>query len=501
MKITVTGTGITTQQLQQQQQMYGGAQQQIGQENIKSEPTIELLNRFVAKDTHCLIGRTGVKISRICLGTMNFGKIDSTFGDRPGQLTESEAHAILDRFVELGGNCIDTADFFPWFGHDVGRTETIIGNWLSKQQRSRIFIITKLRMPLDPADLNSVGLSRCHMYNEVNAKLKRLQTTWIDMLLLNGWDHSCSFSSTVRSLHDLVTVDKIRYYGACDFKGWQLQKLVDAAKTLNLHSPVCYMGEYNLMTRGVEWEVLEVCKSERIGFVAYSPLKYGFLTDEMASSGFQGPVPNSRIEAARSDNLAAMAESFNTLRKSPTNINVINVCHLLARKHKVSVSQIAIQWLLQSGVVTSVCLGVESVQELEQAMRCLVGDFLLSQEDIDELNFVSSVPQHYPYHTQLSEIIGVRKIRPIANKTEFEGLNVRMTPEGLEFNVDETGANLQRLNLRETVHESLNQQFPEREFMRHLQMKTQPSGQPTMVGSMAGQVPMQSNLGTQGRMI
>ena len=97
-----------------------------------TDPTIQLFNRLVAKQTHCLLGRTGVKVSRICLGSLNFGKIDSTFGERPGQLSENEAHKILDRFVQLGGNCIDTADFYPWFGSSTGQAETIIGNWLKK---------------------------------------------------------------------------------------------------------------------------------------------------------------------------------------------------------------------------------------------------------------------------------------------------------------------------------------------------------------------------------
>ena len=101
-------------------------------ENIYNDPTIKVFNRFFTRDTHKLLGQSGVKVSRICLGTMNFGKLDPQFGERPGQLDESKACEILDRFVELGGNCIDTANFFPWFGKTSGESERIIGNWLSK---------------------------------------------------------------------------------------------------------------------------------------------------------------------------------------------------------------------------------------------------------------------------------------------------------------------------------------------------------------------------------
>jgi hypothetical protein len=99
---------------------------------VYSEPTLEFFNNLVGENTHCLLGRTGFKVSRVCLGTMNFGDIDKEFGERPGQLNESEAHKILDKYVELGGNCIDTANFFPWFGSTSGKSEEIIGNWLKE---------------------------------------------------------------------------------------------------------------------------------------------------------------------------------------------------------------------------------------------------------------------------------------------------------------------------------------------------------------------------------
>jgi aryl-alcohol dehydrogenase-like predicted oxidoreductase len=438
------------------------------------EPTVNFFNRFVAKDTHCLMGRSGIKVSRITLGTMNFGDIDSRLGHRPGQLDESECHKILDRFFELGGNCIDTADFYPWFGSDAGNSERIIGNWLkklSRRDRERVFVITKVRMPIDPENINSVGLSRSHLLDSVNASLERLQTDWIDMVALNGWDNTVSFGETVKNLDDLIRSGKIRYVGVCDFKGWQLQKFIDAAKINNLHRCVCYLGEYNLLTRGCELEVLDVCRQERVGFIAYSPLKYGFLSDETIQSGMYSARPGSRIEAAANNNLAAMAESWKSLVRNPINMNVLNYCHILARKHRRSVSQIAIQWLLQSGVVTSVCIGVESVRELDEAFHCLVGDFILSEEDLQELNFQSSVRLHYPYHKLFSEVISLRTVRPI-NRTEFEQLSLQLSGDQLEL-MESSLPSLQRLSLRDTVHESLTKQLPEEDFMRHMKLKSQ----------------------------
>jgi hypothetical protein len=105
-------------------------QQQFGQKNL--DPTLEFFNKLVGQNKFCLMGRTGVKVSRVCLGSMNFGEIDPQFGERPGQFNENDAHKILDRYFELGGNCIDTANFFPWFGSTAGKSEEIIGNWLKE---------------------------------------------------------------------------------------------------------------------------------------------------------------------------------------------------------------------------------------------------------------------------------------------------------------------------------------------------------------------------------
>jgi hypothetical protein len=105
---------------------------ECGEQQKNLDPTIDFFNKLVGQNTYCLMGRTGVKVSRVCLGSMNFGEIDPQFGERPGQLDEKNAHKILDRYIELGGNCIDTANFFPWFGSTAGKSEEIIGNWLKE---------------------------------------------------------------------------------------------------------------------------------------------------------------------------------------------------------------------------------------------------------------------------------------------------------------------------------------------------------------------------------
>lgn len=436
-----------------QTQFFPGMRQRS--EKPVRDATIDYLNSFVAKNTHCLLGRTGVKVSRITLGTMNFGKIDPTFGDRPGQLEEAEAHQILDRYVELGGNCIDTADFFPWFG-TCGESERIVGSWLERQQRDRIFVITKVRMPVDPNNINSGGLSRAHIIDTVKQSLKRLRTDYVDMLMINGWDPTVSVHELVRNLDELVNNGLVRYIGVCDLKGWQLQKFIDAARILNVHKCVCYEGEYNLLTRGLEWEVIDVCRNERIGFFAYSPFKYGFLTNQYTPETSE-PQADSRIESAtREPNLVAMAEPFEEMRANPIYAALLDVCERIGRERNLTTSQIAILWSLQRGFVTSCVVGVSSVRELDENMSCLSGEVVLTQRELLELDQASRFPMHYPYTLQLSSVAGHHEI-DTRNAITFEQLT--FLNEYMPFEQMEQ----MRLGAHETYHESVSQGFPERQ--------------------------------------
>jgi hypothetical protein len=218
----------------------------------------------------------------------------------------------------------------------------------------------------------------------------------------------------------------------------------------------------------------------------------------------QTPVKNSRIESctlARQQNklnLASMAESIESLRRKPQALNVLNCCVQLSQKYKCSVSQIAIQWILQQGHCTSVCVGVEDVQELDQNMTCLLGELVLTPEDMDLLDRVSSIELHYPYQIQLSEVVGLRKIRPIQT-TEFEQMN--LLTEALEL--EGSYRDERRFNLSETAHESVKMPFTEREFMRHPQLKSYQAmslTQSLVSNQMQPQI-QQSNLINQSKLI
>ena len=202
----------------------------------------EQLQKFFPKSKEATqmyssLGRSGVKVNKICLGTLNFGQINEEFGSRPGQLEENAAHKILDRYFELGGNCIDTGNFYPWFGTSRDQmSETFVGNWLKNKNvvRENVFLITKVGLPSgesnEKGNINSYGISRMNLFNSVESSLQRLQTSYIDLLQLNVWDPSVNVYDVVRDLDDLISSGKIRYFGVSSFKGWQLQKILDASR-------------------------------------------------------------------------------------------------------------------------------------------------------------------------------------------------------------------------------------------------------------------------------
>jgi hypothetical protein len=182
------------------------------------------------------------------------------------------------------------------------------------------------------------------------------------------------------------------------------------------------MGEYNLLTRGLEWEVVEVCKNERIGFFAYSPFKYGFLTKDYTPESTE-PAEGSRIQtASEMPNLVSMAEPFEEMRSNPIYEALLNVCQRIGRNRNLSTEQIAILWSLQRGFVTSCVLGVSSPKELDESMSMLSGDVLLTNEELLELEQASRFRLHYPYTLTLSSLAGYKEIDP-RNAVAFEQLS------------------------------------------------------------------------------
>jgi aryl-alcohol dehydrogenase-like predicted oxidoreductase len=192
------------------------------------------------------LGKTGLKVSELCLGAMTFGR----------EATEEISHKMLDQFVAAGGNFIDTADVYT-----RGVSEEITGRWLKKQKRDELVIATKVRFPMGEKP-NDVGVSRKHIMAGIEASLKRLQTDYIDLYQVHCWDKGTPLEETLSTLDTLVKRGLVRYIGTSNYTGWQLQKAIDISKGMGLEPFTCLQPQYNLLCRSTEWDLIPVCETK-----------------------------------------------------------------------------------------------------------------------------------------------------------------------------------------------------------------------------------------------
>ncbi|PVD21577.1 hypothetical protein C0Q70_17375 [Pomacea canaliculata] len=316
------------------------------------------------------LGKTGLKVSNICLGAMTFGK--SYGGFLHGNIDEEESHQLMDRFAAWGGNFIDTADVY---GPKV--SETIVGNWLQKQERERFVIATKVRFHVDRSNPNKVGLSRRHITRAVEESLGRLQTDFIDLYQTHLWDNAVPLEETLRTLNDLVRCGKVRYLGACNLSGWQLQKWIQVQEKLGLEPVVALQQHYSLKERASEWEAFQVCKGNGLGVLPWSPLNGGVLAGKV-----------SRDKAPETGRLSdAVQKNFD--------INAAPNWNKFKDKEQTQ-AKVAIRWLLQKDIVASVIIGARTLQQLDDNMGAANG-WTLTPEEMAELDKVSQPDKPYPY--------------------------------------------------------------------------------------------------------
>ena len=297
------------------------------------------------------MGRTGLKISEICLGTMTFGY----------QADEVTSFRILDIAAEAGINTIDTADVYPFppSFEKVGITEQIVGRWL-KGKRDKFVLATKCGNPMSE-DPNSRGLSRKHIFQAIEGSLHRLQTDYVDLYYLHQPDPDTPIEETLRALDDLVSAGKVRYLGCSNFTAWQIAKSLWLSDKQNLHAFSAIQPRYNLLFREIENEVLPLCREEGLGVFAYNPLSGGFLTgkyergrDPNGDSRF-GLVPDPkslyRERYWKSDHFDAVEKMRDYF--VPRGKELIHA---------------ALAWVLSQPGVTAAILGVSRPEQLKQGL-------------------------------------------------------------------------------------------------------------------------------------
>lgn len=310
------------------------------------------------------LGRTGLKVSAICLGAMNFG----------WSADEATSFRIMDAALDAGINFIDTADVYSsWVpGNSGGESETIIGKWLKRQKRRDVIIATKVRGPMW-AGPNGEGLSRAHILQAAEDSLRRLGTDYIDLYQAHHPDHETPLDETLSAFDQLVRDGKVRYVGASNYPAWLLTKSLwvsDARKLVRFDS---LQPHHSLLHRTeFERELEPLCLDQGIGVIPYSPLAAGFLTGKYTRE-------NRKPESARSE-----SGLIRKLTADEQAYIVLDEVRMIAGAHGRPVAQVALAWQLARPAITSSIIGVRTVEQLRELVGAV--DLKLSEDEINHLN-------------------------------------------------------------------------------------------------------------------
>ncbi len=312
------------------------------------------------------LGRTGLKVSELCLGTMQFG----------WTADEATSFAVMDAFVEAGGNFIDTADIYSrWAeGNPGGVSEQIIGRWLrARGNRGQIVLATKARGRMWDGP-NGEGLSRGHLIRACEDSLRRLDTDYIDLYQAHAFDPDTPIDETLRALDDLVRDGKVRYVGASNYPGWRFAKALWASDKLGLARYDSLQPHYSLAHRAeFERELKPLCEEEGVGVIPYSPLAGGFLTGKY-----------------RRDNVPASARAEGIQRRyfNDRGFAILDALDGVAAARGLTVAQVALAWLLTQPVITAPIIGANSVEQLSESTGA--AGVRLRADEMDKLSAVSA---------------------------------------------------------------------------------------------------------------
>ncbi|WP_224363605.1 aldo/keto reductase [Hyalangium versicolor] len=330
-------------------------------------------------DRYYLLGRSGLRVSPLALGTLTFG----TDGARGSWGTNKEtSRAVFDRYLAAGGNFIDTAELYTH-----GTSEAMLGEFISEARaRDRVVLTTKFAYSLEPGNPNASGNGRKNMIRAVEASLRRLRTDYIDLYLLHTWDRITPAEEVVRAFDDLVRAGKIRYAGLSDVPAWYAARVQTLAEA---HSQAPFINiqlQYSLIERSIEPEFVPLAQSLGMGITAWSPLGLGLLSGKYrpGESGVQG------FGRLMKDATAQQLRLF-----SERNWRVVATLESVAKQVERSMAQVALNWVATQPGIGSVILGASSVAQLEDNLAAL--DFELPAELRRQLDQVSANPSSFPY--------------------------------------------------------------------------------------------------------
>jgi len=326
----------------------------------------------MSMDQYYLLGRSGLRVSRLALGTMNFGTggFHAAYGK-----THDEAGGVFHRYLDAGGNFIDTADFYT-----AGQSEAILGDLIAEAgARDRLVLTTKFTNSVDPGDPNAGGNGRKHMIRSVEASLRRLRTDYLDLFLLHTWDRITPVEEVVRTLDDLTRAGKIRYAGLSDVPAWYAARAQTLAEAHSQAPMISLQLPYSLIDRAIEVEHVAAGQTLGLGITAWSPLGGGFLTGKYRSTG-DGVSGDGRLSIAGLSGTGLTDRHWELLKTVRT----------VAEKLGVSMAQVALNWVATQTGIASAIVGASSPQQLDSTLAAL--DFELPAELRLELELASAVP-------------------------------------------------------------------------------------------------------------
>ncbi|MDA3900288.1 MAG: aldo/keto reductase [Spirochaetes bacterium] len=319
-------------------------------------------------------GRTGVQVSPLCLGCMNFGS----------STNEKAAQAIVDSSIDAGINFIDTAN-----AYNGGKSEELLGVSLkNNKKRDRIVLATKVHHPMDPNDPNSANIHRRHIIEQCNASLKRLKTDYIDLYQLHRPDPGIPIDESLRALDDLIRAGKIRYIGTSSFPSWQIIESLWVSKEYHLNRFISEQPPYNLLDRRIERELASMAMSYHIALITWSPSARGFLTGKYSKNK---SMPNdSRFNTEKK--YGGFFPEWIQDHLSDASFRILDVVQEIAKEKKCDPIHISIAWCLSRPFITSTLMGPRTTDQLSDYLKALT--ITITDEDEKRINEVSKPGEH-----------------------------------------------------------------------------------------------------------
>ena len=335
----------------------------------------------MALSEYVTLGNSGLKVSRLCLGTMTFGA-DSGWGS-----AEETARSIFNSFLDAGGNFIDTADAYV-----SGKSEAFIGRFIqARGSRDRIVIGTKFSFNTDPGDPNAGGNGRKNIRKSLDGSLRRLKTDYVDVYWLHNWDTTTPADEVMRTLNDLVREGKVRYIGISNAPAWYVARANTIAELRGYERLAGLQLEYSLAERNIEFEYVPLALNMGIGICPWSPLASGLLTGKYQRGGSNVPSGDGRLVKVKDSGNPSFLKLF-----TERNWQIVDALLDVAKQSGRPPAQVALNWIVNRPGVSSVLIGATKGAQLNDNIAAL--DFQLPAEIRTKLDEASRPETVYPYH-------------------------------------------------------------------------------------------------------